>query len=240
MPTSEVSTATYAITARHVIDGEHVTYLEITDNQGKFRPIPIKEEKWVKSEATDLATFRTSLTGNDVPTMGINRLVKQQLGWPEEGVPALYGGMDVYTIGLFAKSPYRAGENGLRQTDAIFRFGKIARPQGSAPVFFSVRDVGDPNKAHSVPAILIESISFGGESGSPVFLAVEHTKDEPRDTDFGWPSSYTLISQPSSRSMGESELCWKYLMANHLLASVFWNCSREFQRTSDLEHHCNK
>jgi hypothetical protein len=44
------------------------------------------------------------------------------------------------------------------------------------PVFMDLKDVGYPERAKEVRAHLIESISFGGESGSPVFLYQDYTE----------------------------------------------------------------
>ena len=80
-------------------------------------------------------------------------------------------------VGLFVKSPFRRGPNGEYAVAPIVRFGKIALEETEAAVYMNLGDEDDPTKAKSVRAILVESISFQGESGSPVFSYLEHTRD---------------------------------------------------------------
>jgi hypothetical protein len=166
---------TYAVTARHVVEGEPKVYIEATTRTGEYRRIVTTAPNWMRSDKTDVACCRIGPPdSSSVRTINIVRFLR-----PEEcfndGQPRLTCGMDVFMVGLFVKSPYRKPE-GIH-VEPIVRFGKIALPFTEAAVYFDARDVGQPEKAKQVNALLVESISFGGESGSPVFTFGEYTED---------------------------------------------------------------
>jgi hypothetical protein len=171
-----LGTITYAVTARHVIDGESKVYIDALDKHGKSCRISTKGNDWIYSEKTDLACHRISFGKYEVATIHIVRFLMPQECF-REGEPRLQCGMDVYMVGLFVKSAFRKAPTGEIQVAPIVRFGKIALEETEATVYFSAADVGKPERAKLIRAMLIESISFEGESGSPVFSYLEHVKD---------------------------------------------------------------
>jgi hypothetical protein len=87
----------------------------------------------------------------------------------------LEAGYEVYIIGLFSKAPYYGQDQNT--VEPIVRFGRISHPSTLAPVYFDPKDQGKSGKEKMVKATLVECISFGGESGSPVFICEDYTKD---------------------------------------------------------------
>jgi len=162
---------TYAVTARHCIEGITDTiYIEGTDVEGKYRKIPTIAKNWLRSETTDLACHLLGDTESSF--FAIDSTHEMASGT----APC---GLDVYMIGLFAKSPRRYFEDGTSSIEPIVRFGKLSLPRTEVPVYFDPADEGKPEKATVVSALLVECISFEGESGSPVFMYEEHTQDLP-------------------------------------------------------------
>jgi hypothetical protein len=73
-------------------------------------------------------------------------------------------GHDVFFIGMFSELP------GQERVEAIARFGKVALPKTK----IRITVIPDSGSLVEVDACLVESRSWGGESGSPVFLYEEH------------------------------------------------------------------
>lgn len=179
----------YAVTARHCVEeavsNETVLFLEFSDASG-YRSVKVSPSKWIRSDQTDVACCRIELQNIESISLEHHTL----------GPGAIWGGLrpghDVFIIGLFSKAPYRDDVvRGLR-IEPIVRFGKVSLAETDVEVYFDPRDEGKPEKAATVRARLIESVSFAGESGSPVFLHEEYTKDEYRSTAF-----QTEMSNPS-------------------------------------------
>ncbi len=176
VPWGERDDLAYAVTARHVIEGSSRIYIDALDKQGKPCSITTKNTEWILSDKTDLACCRIDFEQCKIYTIHIVRFLSPQECFPKDQ-PRLQCGMDVYMVGLFVKSASRITPTGQHEVTPIVRFGKIAIEETTAAVYLDPRDVGQREKATSIPAILIESISFEGESGSPVFVYHEHTKD---------------------------------------------------------------
>ncbi len=173
--------AMYAVTARHVIEGESKIDIEFTNTDGEYRVIHTRGKDWMRSSKTDVACLRFPDTGADTSDellpIHIVRFLRPQSSF-REGEPRLQAGMDVYMVGLFVNSPFRESEDGHPVMTPIARFGKVALEKTNTLVYLDSRHAGRPEKAVSVPAFLIESTSFEGESGSPVFVYREHVVDE--------------------------------------------------------------
>jgi hypothetical protein len=176
VPWGERDDLTYAVTARHVIEGSSRIYIDALDEHGKPCAISTKNTEWIRSDKTDLACCRIYFEKCRVYTIHLVRFLSPQECFPADQ-PRLQCGMDVYMVGLFVKSASRTTTTGQHELTPIVRFGKIALEETKAAVYLDPADTDDPEKATSIQAILIESISFEGESGSPVFVYHEHTKD---------------------------------------------------------------
>ena len=176
----------YAVTARHCLAGiDTELFLELTDQHGKYRRIQTLPAEWTKSEDTDVACRLLE----DNPVIDINRV--HAFG----SDAALEAGYEVYIVGLFSKSYSRGSAESI---EPIVRFGRVAHPSMNAPVYFDPRDEGKEGKQVIVRAILIESISFGGESGAPVFICEDFTQDPPSARNRGWvnpPRNVRLTDQ---------------------------------------------
>lgn len=163
----------YAITARHVIQDTHDSsqYRNIffrVNNPGSrvARDIPVSYEDWVFHADSDVAVCRANWDASiDVFGLPVGAL----------GTPATPG-HDVFFIGLFERLP---GEGSV---DAIVRFGKVAHPLTKVPI----SDFSTGRGTKIVDAYLVESRSWGGESGSPVFLHDEHYVVAPEPGLYGW------------------------------------------------------
>jgi len=160
---------TYAVTARHCVEEgvlkKETLFLEALDHEGKYKLLEVAPDEWIRSESTDLACHRLK-NPKFSPTP-----LATDFSFREDG-DALVCGLDTYSIGLLVFSP------GNRETVApIVRFGKLSLPEAKAGVYFDPRDEGDLTKLTMINARIIESHSFGGESGSPVFIYREHTRD---------------------------------------------------------------
>jgi hypothetical protein len=175
VPWGERDDLTYAVTARHVVDGCSMVYLDAIDKDGKGRRIRTNGSDWILSNKTDLACYRIELKKYKLKTVHIVRFLREQEYFPE-GEQRLQCGMDVYMVGLFVKSAFRQAASGL-ETSPIVRFGKISLEETEASVYLRLADVGKPDKAKSIHAMLVECTSFEGESGSPVFSYLQYTKD---------------------------------------------------------------
>ncbi len=148
----------YAVTARHVVEGikrdnkYRNMFFRANTLTRKSLDIPIQYQDWVFHKETDVAVCSISFD----PSVDTFPLFVGSLG--ANAVP----GHDVFFIGLFSSLP------GEQSVNAIVRFGKIAHPLTRVPIADVAGDV------RYVDAYLVESRSWGGESGSPVFLYDEH------------------------------------------------------------------
>jgi hypothetical protein len=160
---------TYAVTARHCVDGvDETIYIEGTDAAGQYRKVPTTPNSWLRSAKTDLACRLLE------PEQSKFFAVDIQHNLATGTIPC---GLDVFMIGLFSISPRRHNDDGSSTIEPIVRFGKISLPLTKAQVYFNLKDEGNPDKATTVAAMLVECTSFEGESGSPVFMYQEHTQD---------------------------------------------------------------
>lgn len=161
---------TYAITARHCVDsvGDPI-YIETSKPDGSYLKIETRPEDWALSDNTDVACM--VVTGDDSMFHSITLPESFKVVGVSNERPHpdyTYCGEEVFIVGLFSKSAYR-DFGGEPSVEPIVRFGRVSLRRTEAPVYLNSKHVGDFNKAVTVSAMLIESISFGGESGAPVF-----------------------------------------------------------------------
>jgi hypothetical protein len=100
----------------------------------------------------------------------------------------LLPGHEVFFVGLFALLP------GFQSVQAIVRSGRVARPSVKSQI------ISDPAKppVQDVGVHLVELRSWGGESGSPVFVYEEHVSMP--NADFGAYSALPLIARADLRA----------------------------------------
>ncbi len=156
---------TYAVTCRHVIEAAlnaGRTFLRLNKTDGGADDIVSVSSDWVHSERTDISISRLSLPrGFDY--------------WPyplsarDSTERDLIPGCGVFFVGMFRQLP------GSGVVQALVRSGTIARPHVAVPIEIK------PGIEQSVEAHLVEARSWGGESGSPVFVYDEYQRTEDSD-----------------------------------------------------------
>jgi hypothetical protein len=209
VPTGGTTWAIYATTARHCIEGYEETTIEFTDSSGRYRTIPIKFKQWFRSETTDVACCRVTWDDPMVRSLNIDEhlvTVHDTGQWS--------CGHEVYIVGLFVKHPrFTVGERDeVWKIEPIVRFGRIALPLTQVSVCLVPGNRGTPCKKEvSTPARLIESISFAGESGAPVFVYEAHTKSRARELyDTGQPHrSEVRDNEIPNRLLGLISSTWE-------------------------------
>jgi hypothetical protein len=154
----------YAVTAQHCIPTEPETVtLEVTDEAGISHSIPTKTAEWKRHPQTDIACRRIiEAEHRDIKRYNaedfINDIEVKGMGGSS--------GWEVFMLGLFSKAPY--GSGGV--AEPVARFGRVSLPRTQALVYLNHDGSGRPIKEKTVNALLVESLSFAGESGSPVFM----------------------------------------------------------------------
>jgi len=161
----------YAITCRHVIEGlirnncDH-GFLRVNDPHGQGLDFPTNPREWVLSERADVAAIRFDLPAEET-----------YWAYPIERTPeGIMDAQTVFFIGMFALVP------GATSVQAIVRTGTIARHSSSIPLCFQA----DPKESIESIVHLIEMRSWGGESGSPVFVYDERSPEDQYYTDPGY------------------------------------------------------
>jgi hypothetical protein len=149
----------YAVTCRHVLEGiSHNStcrdiFLRINNLHGLAEDIPLRLADWVLSTHTDVAVARINLPPK-FPFWACS--MERSLDF------SLLPGHGVFFVGLFSSLP------GFKSVQAIVRSGTIARLSTRVPIKL--------NALVEVDAHLVELRSWGGESGSPVFVYDEHVR----------------------------------------------------------------
>lgn len=167
----------YAITARHVIDageiyGARGLYLRMRHSVGRgFEDVPMKADQWARHPTTDVAVARVELPSN-VATMGhrIDVLATpERLARLEEDDNLPIGeGDDVFIVGMFSR------HYGEEQLLPIVRFGNIAL-MPHEPVETQISPAKDAPYVQ-IDVYLVEVRSWGGHSGSPVWVYFPSTR----------------------------------------------------------------
>ncbi len=223
VPTGGNKWAIYTTTARHCIEGYKEITVEFTDTDGVHRKISTKDKQWFRSETTDVACCRVTWGDPMVRSFDIERdlvTVHETQQWS--------CGHDVYIVGLFVKHPYfTVGPlNEVWKTEPIIRFGRIALPITQMSVCLIPGTKGECKKHVATRARLIESISFEGESGAPVFVYEAHSQDEKRL----YPSGYNLPSAPRRSVVRDTEI------PNRLLGMISSHWKIESEIRSPARH----
>jgi hypothetical protein len=195
----EGSVVPYFVTARHVIEeaaaedawgADGSLYIRWNRVDGGFEDAETRLGDWWLSETADVAAIRVRRQGKATevflqpiyPTMFIDSQYRftdtsPNLPLTQEAVdagqvPTVSTGDEVFLVGLFEQSP------GSR-VFPVARIGHVAR----MPVdpLTMVRHKGPPPETFQALAYLVETLSWGGSSGSPVFWSQEYTLRELAD-----------------------------------------------------------
>ena len=161
---NDLGVVQYAVTCRHILeevrDDHHYGAISLRINNRHLRAedFPCDIDTWVLSDTTDLP-------------VALIDLPPKFLYWPYPmarplSVQRILPGHPVFIIGLFSLLP------GFGSVDAVVRHGTIARFSQRVPIRINPHS----DATTDVRAYLIESMSWGGESGSPVFVYDEHMR----------------------------------------------------------------
>ena len=163
----------YAVTARHIIDGSRQygdLYIRLKSQSGDYQDVVAPQDKWICHTQTDIAVIPIEIPDEcDCKVIPFEMLTTEQyIADKEVGI-----GDDVFFVGLFS------GYSGQKHNRPIVRFGNISMMHEEMPLKL------DPYSENTtqVDAYLIESRSWGGHSGSPVFIHFPITR-KPGKIDF--------------------------------------------------------
>jgi len=164
VPVEDVGTSYYAITAEHVINESRPygqLYLRVNTENGDYHDLPCpKQDDWETHPSSDVAATPLQIediTGWDISFLPVGMLTTDERATKE----AVGEGDEITMVGLFASRP------GATRSEPVVRFGHIS----AMPQLVSIKVDGGPT-ASVMPrrAYLVEAASWGGESGSPVFI----------------------------------------------------------------------
>jgi hypothetical protein len=162
----------YAVTARHVIEAGELKnaqglFLRVVHEDG-IKDIPMTADQWVRHPDTDVAIASVESS----PEIKLYAKSHKTLALPDrlqEHKPPVGEGDDVFFVGLFTRF---YGED---QILPIVRFGNIAL-MPYEPVMAKL-SVAKDAKSSPISAYLVEARSWGGHSGSPVWVYFSAMRD---------------------------------------------------------------
>ncbi len=186
----------YLVTARHVVEGVPSVTLRINNRLGEISKIPIDEEAWRlhHDRTADVAIAHIILDYDEIYPSVVHveafasndYLIEMDVGV----------GDDVMFAGLFHASP------GTERNLPIVHFGHIARMADELiPVEVT------PGHSEDREAFLVEAVSWGGFSGSPVLVTFPPTRYLDR------------LTVPKASITQEPQMYWALLG----LVSGHWN-----------------
>ena len=160
----------YAVTCEHVVHPTHAEenwplFVRVNTAAGSYRDIPCAREAWICSAISDVAVLKISLEPSLKYWAYPGDQIAAQFSKFWNGPTRVWGdhtvciGDEVFMTGMFSTRP---GENSVQ---ALVRSGRIALPNTVVPVTVNLAT----KETKEIKAHLIEAMSWGGESGSPVF-----------------------------------------------------------------------
>jgi len=155
----EQLTFKYVVTARHVIDNtrtEGKLYIRVKKTDGSYDDLLADHDSWISHPSSDVTVSPVALTNFHEP-----RLIRVDDIATDAAISQrdIGPGDDVFFVGLFREFP------GYDRPEPTIRFGKIALMPREP-----IRLQSSPGTEMMMPAYLVEAWSFGGHSGSPVFV----------------------------------------------------------------------
>jgi hypothetical protein len=143
----------YAVTARHCINGGDRFYIQ---RRGAPEDIVVDSGQWILHPTTDIAVCPMQdgiFAASKAYRLSADVLSNRHF---------VSSGKEIFTVGLFARLAGRSA------VEPIVRFGHVALATAEAEI--ELAPVTQPGQLTLVHARLIETRSWGGESGSPVFI----------------------------------------------------------------------
>lgn len=165
MPLGNDRVAIYAVTARHVIDSSRQygpLCVRINIKKGRYEDFEVSQDLWIRHPDTDIALIDAS----GLPWKRFDiRPIPRELLVTDEMVKdkKISAGDNLFIIGLFTEFA------GKERNQPIVRFGNISlMPHEKISIKVDMNRGGLENIL--VDAYLAEAHSWGGHSGSPVFI----------------------------------------------------------------------
>lgn len=156
----------YGVTCNHVVSPEKdgtrpLLFVRVNRATGAFEDIPTGHADWISDPQADVALLPISLAPTDYRRWSYQ--IADEIKWATiKPVP----GDQVFLAGLFVGYP---GESSV---EALIRTGTVAREAATVEIQSDLSS----DERYRLDVHLIESRSWGGESGSPVFAYRETFK----------------------------------------------------------------
>ncbi|HXA29277.1 MAG TPA: serine protease [Candidatus Angelobacter sp.] len=166
-PTPDETSNVYVVTARHCVEGSDEIYLRLNrmNREEGCDDLPISGH-WRLHAADDIAVRRVTL-GDEYDHAPLDV-------YDFEALPSSYPvgvGDSVYMVSLFLQRP------GVNRVLPIARFGNISALRDER-----VNVELSNGRTVDLDAYLIEARSWGGHSGSPVFVYLQEGREEQHPT----------------------------------------------------------
>lgn len=169
VPIAAGEAATYAVTARHVVDSARffgALHLRFNLESGGWTDLRTDPDAWLASPESDVAVVRIAPPpASDMRTLPLDRIATRQHVQENE----IGEGDELFFVGLFSPRP------GVERAQPIVRFGTIAL-MPREPI--AVRMDPGSDSTTRIEAYLVEARSWGGVSGSPAFIYFSPTRQE--------------------------------------------------------------
>jgi len=163
----------YVVTARHVVEASRrcgPLYVRINLKAGGFEDFTTHQDHWACHPATDIAVLRFDMPFNGLQTLDIKFISLSMLLTDEAVVQRRIGvGDDLFFVSLFSKHP------GEKRNQPILRFGNISL-MPEEPIAVKMYPDSEDSSL-KIDAYLVEARSWGGYSGSPVFVYYPHHRE---------------------------------------------------------------
>lgn len=167
----------YMVTARHIVDkiaGRGGVYVRFNTDDGGLDYEYIKHESFISHPTTDVAvSVRRARQGvKRIGLIPFSALITQD----EINTHKVVEGDEVFIPSLFSEF------SGRKSNQPIFRFGKVSL---AAHERVNLKLSPFSDSTSPVDAYLVESLSWGGESGSPVFVRLDRLQNSnDKDPEF--------------------------------------------------------
>jgi len=159
--------ALYVVTTQHLVQqaGRNTLHLRLRREDNEPVDVPYEPEHWILHDSADVAIARFAGDTSLVESISLEQEMADREWLLEKDVDA---GAEVFSVGLFvAGVPGESREQWVAPVP-VARFGNIAMmPGDKIPVEIL------PNTLTYVEAFLVEARSFGGVSGSPVYVYLQ-------------------------------------------------------------------
>ncbi|MBU2536042.1 MAG: hypothetical protein ABIK32_06535 [Chloroflexota bacterium] len=149
----------YAVTARHVIyeTARGNLYLRLKSSNDDYEDVVVLPDNWICHPKTDVAVIPIEIPDkHDCKIIPLEALATEKFITDNE----VSTGDDVFFVGLFT------AYSGQKHDRPIVRFGNISLMKEEIPL----KLVPGSETKTLVDAYLVESRSWGGQSGSPAFV----------------------------------------------------------------------